>query len=529
MICAPAIAHAATLQLVSSAPANNDIDVSRADAITLQFSTALSPYSVRADTVTLNSAAGSQKVSLNLSGTNITVRPLTPLLPWTTYTLAAQSLVGNAGEQLAQPVVVTFKTRDAVWQVPLTTDRVAVAQGQVFNQATAVNNKGVRFVVWPQSNGIGHDIWAFRHLPGETSSSAPALVASLGKNNAEQLQVFVDDNGNAFVTWVMVNPNNFNVPQRSWANRFVAGSGGGWGVPQAIDGYAARSSSNLHLMFDHAGNALVIWQEWDCCDSDSRQSIVVNHYTQRTGWSAPIHLDDSAGFFDGRTKLAIDDHGNAYAAWSVTEHYWSEISYIKVSHSSNFTWSAPQLLASASMANAEGDPALAVNPRGEAFLMWADDTGLKYAHADELGRWGVPISIEPNVYHSPSSMVFLDSGIAFAAFRDGVKMFRPDKGWWDWTHPLLYQQTATTEPRIVADKSGNALVAWAQYGNSVDDGRTYAKRYRAGSGWLNPVVLDTGSYVELEDLFLDSNGSASAAWSENNEIGTSDMRVANFK
>jgi methionine-rich copper-binding protein CopC len=147
MTCLIAMADAATLQLVSSTPANSDVDVSRVDALNLQFSTALSAYSVRSDTVTLRSDTGVQKVSLSLSGANIVVKSLTPLLPWTTYTLNAQSLVGAAGEQLAQPVAVVFQTRDATWQPPLLVDRMTPEQ---WNPVTATNNKGVRFVAWQQ-------------------------------------------------------------------------------------------------------------------------------------------------------------------------------------------------------------------------------------------------------------------------------------------------------------------------------------------------------------------------------------------
>jgi len=522
-----AIANAATLELVSSAPANNAVDVSRVDPLNLQFSTALSPYSVRADTITLRNATGVQKVGLSVTGGSVTVRPLTPLLPWTTYTLNAQSLVGSAGEQLAQPVAIVFKTRDAAWQPPQLIDRLTTEQ---WNPVTAVNSKGIRFVAWQQSNGAGDDIWAVRHVPGATAAETPVLIASLGTEYASEVRVFVDENGNAFVTW-QLDKSEVWLPRRLWASRFTAGSGAGsgWGVPQAIDGYAKRSGTNLHLVFDHAGNAVALWQEWDCCGPHSLQSIVANRYTQRTGWSKPVHLDNAPGFLAGDTDLQIDDDGNAYAAWVMVENLYNPIADLRVSHFDTTSgWSAAHLVTSEYVFESSIDPTLAVNPRGEALLMWAYDNGLKYAHADELARWGTPIGIDAT-HVAPSSMVYLDSGIAFAAFSDGVKMFRPDLGYWDWKHPLSNQQNTSTAPRIVADKSGNALVAWTQTSGGID--RVFAKRYRAARGWLNPAPIDVGNTLGagLEELFLDPTGSAAAAWWQRNDQGTLDIKAAAFK
>ncbi|HEX2585107.1 MAG TPA: Ig-like domain-containing protein, partial [Steroidobacteraceae bacterium] len=81
--------HAASLTLLSSAPASNATDISRTDNLTLQFSAPVASSSVTASTVTLQSIAGVQKVSLSVSGAVVSVRPLTPLLPWTNYTLSA--------------------------------------------------------------------------------------------------------------------------------------------------------------------------------------------------------------------------------------------------------------------------------------------------------------------------------------------------------------------------------------------------------------------------------------------------------
>ena len=100
--------------------------------------------------------------------------------------------------------------------------------------------------------------------------------------------------------------------------------------------------------------------------------------------------------------------------------------------------------------------------------MWTDDSGLQFARADTSGNWSKPIVIDSTITISPSQMVLLDSGEAFAAFANGVKIFTPRNSLWSWTHPLLTDQNASSDPRIVADESGNALVAWTQTVNGID-------------------------------------------------------------
>ena len=525
-------AHSASLQLVYSQPydigstVDPAVSVSRVEPLAMHFSAAVAPSSVRSDTITLQSATSTPKVSLSSSGEVITVRLLGSLLPSTIYTLHATDLVGTGGETLAAPIDIRFKTMDAVWQRPQLVDRTTATQ---WDATTAVNEKGVRFVVWQQVGDSGNEIWAIRHTADNAAATA-VRIASVGNDYISELKVSVDNDGNAFVTWVV--DKSPPLPRHIWANRFVAGSGGGtgWGAPQIIDGYAARSGTNLHLAFDRVGNAFALWQEYDCCAIHSLQSIVVNRYTKTSGWSKPTHLDNSSAFLAGTIDIQTDDSGDAYATWTMLADIHYPAPKLKVSrYVSNTGWSTPQLIAVESTMNSDGRQALAVNPKGEALLMWADDTGLKFARADELGKWSTPTSIDVNVLIGPSQIVLLDSGDAFAAFRTGVKRFYPDHGWWSWTQPLLSQQDASTDPRIVVDLTGNALVVWTQ--NEGGIGRIYAKRYHADIGWRRAALIDTGNSLgaELQELFLDPIGNAVAAYRQNNDIGTSDVMTAQFK
>jgi len=538
MFCFSGFVHAATLELLSSQPASNATTVSRTDVLTLQFSASLNATSVNASTVTLKSAAGNQPVSLSVSGAAVSVHPKNPLLPWTRYTVNIQSLIGTNGDQLATPIAFTFKTRDAAWQPPQMLHQLAPGQ---WNAVTRHNVKGVRFILWQQTNASGgDDIWAIRQLPGKPASAA-TMVASY-PYLIRELNVFVDDDGNAMASWVVSRVVNGGTNgELLRLSRFVAGtgSGSGWGSPQAIDNIPIGedgieySGSDLHLAFDHAGNALAIWARFQCCGPHTLRTIITNRYTRMRGWTKATILDNNSAFSGGDIDLQMDDVGNAYAAWFAPLSYPYVPPPTVAHYTVNVGWNTPRVIGPYQSHTTPEELALAVNHRGEALLMWLDFDGLDYAQADSSGNWSAPINIDPSGPQPPLNMALLDDGRAFAVFADGVKQFLPSQKLWTSTHPLFANQSvpqgSTSDAQVVADASGNALVAWTQSSNGIK--RIFAKRYLTNYGWLSSTSIDTGNTLgaALEDLFLQPDGSADATWFQNNDTGTTDVVSARFE
>jgi len=535
MLCAATFSYAATLTLVSSDPPNNAANISRTDTTTLTFSAAVSPSSVNSTNVKLQSATGIQPASLTVSGATVSVRPKNPLTPWTSYKLNAQSLVGTNGDQLATPVSLTFKTRDGAWQSPQLLYQLAPGQ---WNPVTRSNAKGVRFILWLQTNASGgDDIWAMRQLPGKPAE-APTLVKSY-PYNVFGLNVFIDDDGNAMASWVVERAGNgTTLGELLRVSRFLAGTGSwaGWGTPQNLDFDFSESGENsgagLKIVFDHAGNALAVWSRYLCCAMHEQQTIMSNRYTRALGWRGPTVVDDNAGFLGAGIELQMDDAGNAYAAWST-----GGLPYTvppKIAHyTTNVGWNAPQSAGPYQPNNTAWQLALAVSSKGEALLMWPDSDGLNYVRTDSSGNLNTPHLV--NIYESnpPVSMALLNDDRAFAVFPDGVSQFVPATNSWSSIHPLLPGQSvplgAVSDAQIVADAAGNAIVAWTQLSNGIN--RIYAKRYRANYGWLAASPIDTGDTLgaQLQQLLLEPTGSAVASWLQKNDIGTWDVKSARFE
>lgn len=534
-----AFAQSADLTLVSSDPSNNATGVDRAAILTAQFSATVQPSSVRTDTVVLQGPAGVQKATLSVSGSTVSVQPSIPLLPWANYTLNISSIIGSNGEQLAAPIALTFKTRDGAWQARQVIYQLLSVYAV---HATARNNKGVRIVTWLRSSQTSDDIMAVRFVPG-VSTPELTLVASFSRISADptymypidrvaELNVVIDDDGNAFVTWVATIANSSDVLHSSpifhlWASRFVPGSG--WNTAQIIDGYVKHSATNAHVVFDHAGNAFAMWQQYDCCGLHSIQSVVVSRYTKTTGWTKPVYLDNSSSFLAGKIDIQVDAVGNAYATWSdLADIHYPTPNLMISRYQIGRGWSTSKIMTTESTYNSTGYQALAVNPRGEAFLMWTDDSGLNFAYADQYGYWSKPILIDSTATVAPSQMVLMNNGQAFTVFVNGIRTYSPTYKSWSATHPLLpYDQQASSDPRIVVDLNGNAMVAWKQMAGAD---RIYVKRYRANTGWSASEPIDNG-YIRAAfgELFVEVSGSVEAAWFQQNNIGTTDVQTDRFE
>lgn len=526
ILCIATSAQAATFTLINSNPANNAVDVSRTDSLSLTFSTNLDPRSASRNGVLLQSSAtGIQQVSLSVSGPVLTIRPLTPLLPFTRYTLSISLLVGSNGEQPESTPVLTFKTRDATWQAEQQVYNVALGQ---WNTVTATNSSGVRFIAWMQPNnpGVGYDVWGVRQIPGRVPSD-PVLIARFPNSEIFEVKIFIDDAGNGFVSWITDTPPN---PAHVWVARFTTSNG--WSTPQIINGNSKLTGGDVHIAFDNAGNALALWKEHNCCGGLSYQRIIASRFTVNNGWSKPVHLDDSASLFWGKIDIEMDKAGNAYATWLDLKSTTQLFPELMVSrYVLNNGWSTPQAVATESASHTDGYQVLAVNPRGEALLIWADDYGVSIARADNAGNWTPSMVIDSSNTYAPTQAVLLDDGQAFAAFGNGLMNFTPEKGQWS-KHPLQTDGSTTQggDVSIIADASGNALAAWVQVIDHIP--ALYTKRYRSHWGWLGTVRMDMHNPsvgAELMELAPQASGSAVLSWLQSAGDASQDLRAARFE
>jgi len=251
-------------------------------------------------------------------------------------------------------------TPAAGWATPQLFDVDATQGG--FSPKVAISPDGRATVVWYQYvRGTGR-IFSSQYTSGNGWSAAVALDAASSAPGSFNPHIAFDHNGNGYVLWQQW----WHGVTLIWGNRYM--SDRGWIAPQIIQSDRTAFSDEPQFAFDGNGNAMAIWpqsgeifssrymrdQGWstslDISDGIEgvRPTIDVNasgdafvawtqvvvtgtdahgiprtrgidwsaRYTIADGWEAPTLLQDPNGFDSGNVSLAVDDAGNAIAAWS---------------------------------------------------------------------------------------------------------------------------------------------------------------------------------------------------------------------
>jgi hypothetical protein len=253
----------------------------------------------------------------------------------------------------------------------------------------------------------------------------------------------------------------------------------------------------------------------------------------------PGYSDEMLGL-DPPHRIFIAPDGSAFTAWSTRDTAWTR----GAAHASRYTaatgWT-PFLNFDSWQGRYNGTtPVVAVSDNGDALLVWQHtDTGdgggseisiraLRYA-----GGWQAPVTLE-----APSSHDFVDK-IAVGADASGgfvaawevegseapvhMTHYSPTSGWGTvesaaFTHPDAGVSTHSNGLQVSVNKSGQALVAWAEQINARPPQVVAAERFDPGSGWSGKEVLvetvPSTSFNSVPTAVLGDDGRAVVGWSQ---------------
>ncbi|MCI5145379.1 MAG: hypothetical protein D3923_07570 [Candidatus Electrothrix sp. AR3] len=169
----------------------------------------------------------------------------------------------------------------------------------------AVDSTGNAVAVWEQSDGVRKNIWSNRYVVGVGWGTAE-LIETDNSGDAESPQLGVDAAGNAFVVWQQFDGTRKNI----WANRYGAGSG--WGTAELIETDNSGDAEGPQIVVNTAGDAIAVW--WQI-DSKYNKNIMANRYAAGEGWGAAELVENSDldnGYYP---KVGMDPSGRALVIW----------------------------------------------------------------------------------------------------------------------------------------------------------------------------------------------------------------------
>lgn len=332
----------------------------------------------------------------------------------------------------------------------------------------AMDPDGNTHAVWRQWIGGWDDLRAMRYTPG-VGWGAVEFPAD-GAASALYPQIALDASGNAIAVWqeaIAMNPGVY----RTWANRFVPGTG--WGSPAAIEDAMGDIALFPQLAVGGTGDAVAVWQ----LSNGATYVARANRFTPATGWGVAESIGAVGGGLDERDpRVVTDDEGNAIALWEENDPFapnvWSNLAM------SGGPWESAKIIGAGATA-----PEIEGRPSGLAIAMWS-----------QAGR--------------------LEAGL-----------YTPGNGWSGL--PTVASLVALRESaQIGIDDIGNAVAVWAQREGTRYD--IWANRYLVQSAWLGPEKIETddAGHARRVDLVVNAVGNAVAVWQQSD--GTRENIWANL-
>ncbi len=277
------------------------------------------------------------------------------------------------------------------------------------------------------------------------------------------------------------------------------------------------------LAADSAGNLFAVWQ--DHRDGQGRSHIRFAQRPAGGAWQPSVKLDP-ASTLQWNPTLAVDGSGNAYAAWQDRRSGHDQIYF--AARPAAGAWSAGQVISPTLASEPQDAPALAVNRRGEALILWAqgrccvNPTAVYAATRPAGGVWGAAQRIgQARSWGASLNAALDDWGGAYAIWLDPTSAqvsfaARPAGGTWSAARNIRDSATGNVmHLSLAVDSAGNAHAIWIDPRNGNDD--VYAAYRPAGGPWSANVRVNDDATTKgqfLPHVAVDGAGNAIAFWGD---------------
>ena len=307
------------------------------------------------------------------------------------------------------------------WSTPANLDDyLSMAGTSAAYPQVALNDAGDAVVVWKQ-----HGIYKAERRRG--SWNMPANIddhLSPGGTGADSPQVAMNAAGDAVVVWMQDDGGNY---LQIYKAEFHAGS---WSKPTDLDDHLSVGGTHAYspqVALNTAGDAVVVWWQSD-------GSFNQAYKAERHGgnWTVPTNLDDHlsfAGTHASSPQVALNAAGNAVVVWV---QYDGNDSQVYKAERQDSSLNTPTSLAdhlSIAGTNASS-PQVALNAAGDAVMLWVQFDGSSnlqvYKAEHHGGSWTVPTNLDDHL--SLAGTDASDAQVALNTSGDAVVVWQQKDG-----------------------------------------------------------------------------------------------------
>jgi hypothetical protein len=337
---------------------------------------------------------------------------------------------------------------------------------------------------------------------------APSDLSATGQDGFHP-QVAVDSAGDAVVVWERSN-GTYRIIEAS-----TRAAGGSWLPPEelSMDGQNAFSPQ---VAVDPAGDAVAVWDRYN------GTNYVIEAATRMAGgdWQAPVEL--SATGQDGLVpRIALDPAGDAVAVWDSRQG--SDYVIEAATKAAGGAWQAGQAISAPGKNAEEPQARVAVDPAGDAVVVWERYNGANYIVEAATKASGTPW-LPPQELSAAGRNAF-NADVAVDPAGEAVAVWERSNG----ANQII--ETATRAPgapwlaakelsvpgedafgaQVAVDQAGNAVAAWIR-SNGANDIVEAATKV-SGTPWLPAQELSAaGQNAFSLQIAVNPAGDAVAIW-----------------
>ena len=453
----------------------------------------------------------------------LTVSPA-PVAP--SFTTQPLSVTITAG-QSTQFTVAASGTPTPALQWQLSTDNGTIwsnitgATGTVFNVINAAQGNNGRQFRAVASNGVGPEV---------NSTSAVLTVNPAATTGWQGNPTPLHADGIAYSPALAGNSAGqaiamFFVLDNIYANRYGPTTGWEGRVPVSVND-PLYSQTDPQVAINGNGQAFAVWLK----SGAGIGQVLAARFTPALGWGAPVTLsvNDSGGF---APQIAVDANGNAVAAWVQRASVFSAWQLFSMRFvAANESWEPARRIDSDAIGQPAGiNPRVAINPAGEAFVLWAapgstlGSIALWATRMAATGVWGGALLVDEGPAVIPEQGLAVDAnGNAMAVWKKmdnprvpSIWSSRFDAVSGSWGSAVAVETSnldRATSPQVAFDGSGQAVAVWVQYDGTLD--HILSNRHTVAGGWGTPQSIASGAFNRLVEpsLAVNSGGTAVVAW-----------------
>ncbi|WP_455375955.1 Ig-like domain-containing protein [Kaarinaea lacus] len=490
-------------------PPNGATNVSKTTVVTANFTGSIDAATVDNTTFTLGNSVGDSIAGSVMFDAGMNVATFTPgmdLGVLKTYTGTVSSGVTYSGTTPITQYNWSFTTAEGTWT---SADKVDIdTLVAASDPHIARGGNGEAMAVWITTDGF---IYGRKYSAGAWGSINQIYFTTYPISD---LRVAMDNNGNAMALWTYDGPGAAVDLLGKYYN------GTTWDASTSNVGSVNGTIGNTQVAFDATGNAIVVWKQ--------NNDISANRYSSGA-WEGDQLIEAGAGVAY-TPQLAVFDNGDAIAVWAQAGASYNEI--VSNYYTANTGWEVSANPVGNSAAGAV--PQVAVDNSGNAFVIWVQGIsapfGLWAAQYDGVSTtWGSLTSLDTDVHNNTVPQIGADSqGNAIALWRAaptaGVDRLRYkffDGTAWGTQDNVDDGVADSTEPRLAMDPEGHAVVVWRQ-NDAMNTASAWQNRYRSGSGWVGPQLLESDETYPVSaqslDIAIDKNGNAAAVWIQSDDV-----------